>query len=399
MAKVELLAPAGNREQLEAAIRYGADAVYVGGPKMQLRAGNTGFSVEALADAVRFAHDRGKLLYVAVNAFARNDDILGMAEYAGALRDIGIDAAIVSDLGAIRAIKRAAPDLPVHVSTQANCLNYEAASVYYELGATRVVLGREMTIEQIAELRSRAPKGLEIEAFIHGAMCMSYSGRCMMSAYMTGRSANRGDCAQSCRWTYHMVEGKRPGQFFPVEEDDTGMAVLSAHDLNALPVLDELMAAGVSSLKIEGRMKTAYYVATVVNAYRQYLDGRIDLERAGLELDSVSHRPYSLGFYRDDPKVHRSAGTALLQRCAFAGVVRDVGEGRMLIEIRNKIREGDVLELVSPARFPESFPAKNMRDEDGNALSEAPVPMSRIWMDGPEGVLPGDMLRLRLNEE
>ena len=272
MNQLELLAPAGDLECLRTALRFGADAVYVGGPQMQLRAGSVGFSMDDLAEAVREAHALNRRLYVTVNAFASNSEIDALSDYAQALKALGADAVIVSDLGAIAAIRRAAPDLDVHVSTQANCLNYAAAQVYADLGATRVVLGREMSLTEIAELRAKTPASLELEAFVHGAMCMAYSGRCMISAYLAGRSANRGACAQSCRWTYHLMEEKRPGQFFPVEEDDRGTTILSSLDLCCIDFLDRIAAAGVTSFKIEGRMKSPYYVATVVNAYRKRLD-------------------------------------------------------------------------------------------------------------------------------
>ena len=255
MNQLELLAPAGDLERLRTALRFGADAVYVGGPQMQLRAGSVGFSMDDLAEAVREAHALNRRLYVTVNAFASNSEIDALSDYAQALKALGADAVIVSDLGAIAAIRRAAPDLDVHVSTQANCLNYAAAQVYADLGATRVVLGREMSLTEIAELRAKTPASLELEAFVHGAMCMAYSGRCMISAYLAGRSANRGACAQSCRWTYHLMEEKRPGQFFPVEEDDRGTTILSSLDLCCIDFLDRIAAAGVTSFKIEGRMK------------------------------------------------------------------------------------------------------------------------------------------------
>ena len=267
MPRAELLAPAGSMESVCAALRYGADAVYVGGPSMQLRAGQTAFTLETISEAARLMHAKGKKLYVAANAFTYSNEISFMADYARALKDAEVNAMIVSDLGAIRAIKRACPEMEVHVSTQANCLNHESCNIYYELGASRVVLGRELSLEQIREIRSKIPKDLELEAFVHGAMCMAYSGRCLLSSYLTGRSANRGGCAQSCRWKFALTEEKRPGQFFPIEEDLDGTTILSSYDLNAMPGLKEILDAGVVSLKIEGRMKTAYYVATVVNAY------------------------------------------------------------------------------------------------------------------------------------
>ena len=244
MIAPELLAPAGDLERLDTALYFGADAVYVGGPKLQLRAGSVGFTMDDIATAAEKVHAAGKKLYVTVNAFPTDAELDALPDYAQALRDCGADAAIVADLGAIAVMRKAAPSLAVHVSTQANCQNAEAARVYHDMGATRVVLGREMTLEQIAGLRAKVPTALELEAFVHGAMCMAWSGRCMLSAYLTGRSANRGACTQSCRWTYHLMEEKRPGEFFPIEEDDRGTTILSSHDLCCIEFLDQLYQYG-----------------------------------------------------------------------------------------------------------------------------------------------------------
>ena len=406
MNQLELLAPAGDLERLRAALRFGADAVYVGGPQMQLRAGSVGFSMDDLAEAVREAHALNRRLYVTVNAFASNSEIDALGDYAQALKALGADAVIVSDLGAIAAIRRAAPDLDVHVSTQANCLNYAAAQVYADLGATRVVLGREMSLTEIAELRAKTPASLELEAFVHGAMCMAYSGRCMISAYLSGRSANRGACAQSCRWTYHLMEEKRPGQFFPVEEDDRGTTILSSLDLCCIDFLDQIAAAGVTSFKIEGRMKSPYYVATVVNAYRKRLDalktGNADDMQLALlrrELNAASHRPYSSGFYFGELKHHAPDEGAYLQDCTFVGVVRErLSGGRILFECRNRIREGDRVELLSPDSLGLSFVAGNIRSESGLPEPAAARPSEIYSMDCGCPAAPGDLLRMRTAE-
>ena len=406
MNQLELLAPAGDLERLRTALRFGADAVYVGGPQMQLRAGSVGFSMDDLAEAVREAHALNRRLYVTVNAFASNSEIDALGGYARALKALGADAVIVSDLGAIAAIRRAAPDLDVHVSTQANCLNYAAAQVYADLGATRVVLGREMSLTEIAELRAKTPASLELEAFVHGAMCMAYSGRCMISAYLAGRSANRGACAQSCRWTYHLMEEKRPGQFFPVEEDDRGTTILSSLDLCCIDYLDRIAAAGVTSFKIEGRMKSPYYVATVVNAYRKRLDalktGHADDMQLALlrrELNAASHRPYSSGFYFGELKHHAPDEGAYLQDCTFVGVVRErLSGGRILFECRNRIREGDRVEILSPDSLGLSFVAGNIRSESGLPESAAARPSEIYSMDCGCPAAPGDLLRIRTAE-
>ncbi len=406
MNQLELLAPAGDLERLRTALRFGADAVYVGGPQMQLRAGSVGFSMDDLAEAVRETHALNRRLYVTVNAFASNSEIDALGDYAQALKALGADAVIVSDLGAIAAIRRAAPDLDVHVSTQANCLNYAAAQVYADLGATRVVLGREMSLTEIAELRAKTPASLELEAFVHGAMCMAYSGRCMISAYLSGRSANRGACAQSCRWTYLLMEEKRPGQFFPVEEDDRGTTILSSLDLCCIDFLDRIAAAGVTSFKIEGRMKSPYYVATVVNAYRKRLDAlktdtADDMQLALLrrELNAASHRPYSSGFYFGELKHHAPDEGAYLQDCTFVGVVRErLSGGRILFECRNRIREGDRVEILSPDSLGLSFVAGNIRSESGLPEPAAARPSEIYSMDCGCPAAPGDLLRMRTAE-
>lgn len=403
MSELELLSPAGDLECLRTALRFGADAVYAGGPMLQLRAGSVGFTMETLAEAVREAHAMGRHLYITVNAFPTNREIDALGDYAQALQALGVDAVIVSDLGAISTIRRAAPSLPVHVSTQANCLNYASAIAYYDMGATRVVLGREMTLDQIAELRSKTPAALELEAFVHGAMCMAYSGRCMISAYLTGRSANRGACTQSCRWNYHLMEQKRPGEFFPVEEDENGMTILSSFDMNCLDFLDQIIAAGVVSFKIEGRMKSPYYVATVTNAYRKRIDGILkgtatqdSIALLQRELNAASHRAYAGGFYFGEMKRHAPDDGTYAQDCTFVGVVRErLPGGRIRVEQRNRICAGDVIEVLSPDSLGLSFAAAHMTDAAGNPIEVAPRPMELFDMDAPENIAPGDLLRIR----
>ena len=404
MPSHELLCPAGDLECLRTALRFGADAVYVGGPQLQLRAASAGFSMDGLAQAVRETHALGRRLYVTVNAFPTNDELDALGDYARDLLALGVDAAIVADLGAVAVMRKAAPALPIHISTQANCLNWAAATAWYDLGASRVVLGREMTLAQIAELRARTPAALELEAFVHGAMCMAWSGRCMISAYLTGRSANRGACTQSCRWRYHLVEEKRPGEYFPVEEDDRGTTILSSHDLNCLDFLDQIADAGVTSFKIEGRMKSPYYVATVANAYRQRLDG---LEGGGSdpgtlallrrELDAVSHRAYASGFYFGEMKRHAPDDGVYRQDCVFVGVVRErLPGGRARVELRNRVRRGDMLEMLSPGSLGRALVAERLTLPDGTAVEQVVEPMALFDMDAPPELMPGDMLRRRL---
>ena len=404
MTPLELLCPAGDMECLRAALRFGADAVYVGGPQLQLRAANAGFSMDALAQAVKETHALGRRLYVTVNAFPTNDELEALGDYAQGLFALGVDAAIVADLGAVAVMRKAAPNLPIHISTQANCLNWAAATAWYELGASRVVLAREMTLEQIGQLRSHTPAALELEAFVHGAMCMAWSGRCMISAYLTGRSANRGSCTQSCRWRYHLMEEKRPGEFFPVEEDDQGTTILSSHDLNCLDFLDQIAAAGVTSFKIEGRMKSPYYVATVTNAYRQRLDALANglakpefLALLQRELNAVSHRAYASGFYFGQMRRHTPDDGVYRQDCVFTGVVTDrLDGGRVRIQLRNPIRRGDVLEVLSPGSLGRTLVAEGLTTPDGKALAQVVEPMTLFDMDAPLELASGDMLRKRL---
>ena len=404
MTSLELLCPAGDMDCLRAALRFGADAVYVGGPRLQLRAANAGFSMGELARAVKETHALGRRLYVTVNAFPTNDELEALGDYAQGLFALGVDAAIVADLGAVAVMRKAAPNLPIHISTQANCLNWAAATAWYELGATRVVLAREMTLEQIGQLRSHTPAALELEAFVHGAMCMAWSGRCKISAYLTGRSANRGSCTQSCRWRYHLMEEKRPGEFFPVEEDDQGTTILSSHDLNCLDFLDQIAAAGVTSFKIEGRMKSPYYVATVTNAYRQRLDALANglakpefLALLQRELNAVSHRAYASGFYFGQMRRHTPDDGVYRQDCVFTGVVTDrLDGGRVRIQLRNPIRRGDVLEVLSPGSLGRTLVAEGLTTPDGKALAQVVEPMTLFDMDAPLELASGDMLRKRL---
>ena len=404
MTSLELLCPAGDMDCLRAALRFGADAVYVGGPRLQLRAANAGFTMDELSHAVKETHALGRRLYVTVNAFPTNDELEALGDYAQGLFALGVDAAIVADLGAVAAMRKAAPHLPIHISTQANCLNWAAATAWYELGASRVVLAREMTLEQIGQLRAHTPAALELEAFVHGAMCMAWSGRCMISAYLTGRSANRGGCTQSCRWRYHLVEEKRPGEFFPVEEDDRGTTILSSHDLNCLDFLDQIAAAGVTSFKIEGRMKSPYYVATVTNAYRLRLDGLASgpaspefLALLQRELDAVSHRTYASGFYLGEMRRHVPDDGVYRKDCVFSGVVKErLDGGRVRVQLRNPIRRGDVLEVLSPGSLGRTLVAEGLTSPDGKALAQVVEPMVLFDMDAPPELAGGDMLRKRL---
>ena len=366
---------------------------------MQLRAPGVGFSNEELEMAISYAHRMHKKIYVTVNSFANNREIAQLGEYGKFLLSIGTDAAIVSDLGAMLALKESAPDLEIHISTQANCQNYRTAQGYYQLGASRVVLGRELSLEDIREIREKTPKELELEAFVHGAMCMAYSGRCMISAFLTGRSGNRGVCTQPCRWQYHLVEQTRPNVFLPVEENDGGTAILSSADLNCISFLDQIQEVGVSSMKIEGRMKTPYYVATVVNAYRHALDGTASLSVLQNELECASHRPYSTGFYFGEMKKPSPNDGAYHQTCQFAGVVKKAEDGYIWVEQRNRFSVGDELEVLSPRTLGEKFSVARIEDSWGNSMESAPHPKQLVKMPCPLSLEEGDILRLRIKRE
>ena len=328
--KPELLAPAGNMEKLKMAILYGADAVYLGGEAYGLRAQGGNFSREELTEAARFAHERGKKIYVTVNVYPRNDELPALPEYLRFLRDAGADAILVSDLGVFSIAREVVPNLPVHISTQANTVNYAAVDAWARLGAERVVLAREASLAEIREIRRRSDA--ELELFVHGAMCISYSGRCLMSNYFTGRDANRGNCAQACRWRYALMEETRPGQYFPVEEDARGTYIFNSKDLCLMPYLAEVIESGVDSLKIEGRMKSVHYVASVTKAYRMAIDAYFEAPEAFAvdptwleELDKVSHRAYTDGFFHggppEDAQIYGSS--SYTQTSDFVGLALD----------------------------------------------------------------------------
>ena len=390
----ELLAPVGSKQALSAALRFGADAVYLGGPLLQLRAKSAGFSFDAIAEAAEAVHSARKRLYVTVNSLAYCDEIDALPAYVNTLYDCGADALIVSDLGVLTTAHRACPQMELHVSTQASCMNHAAARAWYALGARRIVLAREMTVDQIRALRRNIPDDLELEAFVHGAMCMAYSGRCLLSSAILGRSGNRGDCAQPCRWSYALTEETRPNQSFPIVEEGTHSYILSSRDLNCVALLDELIDAGVTSLKIEGRMKTEYYVAVVVNAYRRVLDGSMTVADAQRELLTVSHRPYTTGFYHGElPQDHSNAGV-YTQTHRFAGTVLSCGNGIAVVEQRNRFRRGDTLEVVSPILQNARLSVDGMTDPDGTPVEVANRVRQILRIPTDLDLQPGDLLRI-----
>lgn len=377
--KPELLCPAGDYESLQAAVRYGADAVYLAGRAFGMRSASRNFDRDELARAVEFAHADGAAVHVTCNIVPRNGEMELLPEYFGFLRELGVDALIISDLGTMALAKKYAPGIPIHMSVQTGICNYESAKECFRLGAGRVVLARELSLREIAEIRRRTPAELELEAFVHGSICVSFSGRCLLSNYMTGRDANHGDCAQPCRWAYSLVEKKRPGEEYTVYEEEEGTYILNAKDLNLIEYLPQLAEAGISSFKIEGRAKSAYYTAVTANAYRAALDGMAGQEEyhpprwALEELNRISHRPYSTGFYFERPQngqYYENSG--YIREYDVAACVTGWENGRLFLSQRNKFCEGDRVELVRPHKPPEEIRAEDMRDEEGESISSAP---------------------------
>lgn len=399
MGRIELLSPAGDMESVAAAARFGADAVYVGGETLQLRARSAGFDRERIGEAAELVHAANKRLYVTMNSLARNEEIKSAGEYARFLRDVGVDAVIVSDLGVLAAVRQNAPGLELHLSTQASCMNYAAANVYHDMGVKRIVLAREMSVDDIAGFRAKTPKTLELEAFVHGAMCMAYSGRCLISSHLAGRSGNRGACAQPCRWSYALMEEKRPGEYFPIEEEGGMTAVLSSHDLNCIRILDELRAAGIDAFKIEGRMKTAFYVASVTRAYRMALDGTDTVDNCAAELERVKHRPYSEGFYHGFLKEHHANSGRYTHEAVFVGNVLGWSECVLKVRQRNHFKVGQELEILSPGRETVRFPVTDILTETGERRDAAPHPNEIVYIPCPERAEPGDFLRRRESGE
>lgn len=386
--KIELLAPAGDLERLKIAIIYGADAVYIGGEIFGMRTAAKNFSKEDMLEGVRFAHERGKRVFVTINIIPHNEDFEHLPEYLKELEEIGIDAVILADPGVLSVVKEVIPNMEVHLSTQANNTNYMSAKFWYNQGIKRVVMAREMSFDEIAEIRANTPEDMDIEAFVHGAMCISYSGRCLISNYMTGRDANRGSCAQSCRWQYHLVEEKRPGEYFPIYEDERGTFFFNSKDLCMIEYIPQIIESGIYSLKIEGRMKTAYYVASVVRAYRMAIDEyyknpeRWEFNPMWLqELEKGSHRHFTTGFYINKPESSEQnyESASYVRNYDFIGIVRDVEEsGLVLTEQRNKMCVGDDIEVMGPFKETMYTTIEEMYNEDGEPIESAPHPRQLV---------------------
>lgn len=381
--KVELLAPAGDLEKLRIAVEYGADAVYFGGELFSLRAAAGNLSVEEIEEGTRFAHDRGKRVYMTINVFAHNQDINMLPGYIESIKHIPVDAFIVSDPGVIYIIRQIIPDAEIHLSTQANTTNYASASFWHSIGVKRIVTARELSFREIREIRDKTPETMEIESFVHGAMCISYSGRCLLSNFMTHRDANRGACSHPCRWSYSLVEQQRPGEYIPVEEDERGTYFFNSKDLCMIRHIPELIGAGIDSFKIEGRMKSIFYVAVTVGAYRKAIDKYYE-NPAGYEFDEewyeeltkVSHRDFTTGFYFDRPsdEDQNYDSSSYVKDYVFLGLVKDYDgkTGYATVEQRNKLVLGDTVEIFGPGAGYFEQKLEIMLDDEGNPIESAP---------------------------
>ena len=395
--KIELLAPAGDMERLKMAVAYGADAVYLAGNTFGMRSFAGNFSPEELAAAVDLCHSKGVRVHVTCNTMPRNDEAARLPEWMEYLSDVGVDAVILADVGVLSQAKKYAPNVECHISTQASIVNYISAQAWYDLGAKRIILARELSLDEIREIRAKAPKELEMEAFAHGAMCVSYSGRCLLSNYMTGRDSNRGACAQPCRYQYALVEEKRPGEFFPVYEDEKGTYIMNSKDMCMIDHVGELMDAGLDSLKLEGRAKSAYYAAIVTGAYRH----AIDAHTAGIPLDPVwrdevehiSHRHYSTGFFYGQPGQYFENSRYVRDWQIVAKVLSCEADGTATLTLNNKFSVGDHLELVGPDVKPQAITAQALWASDGTSMDQVRTPQTVFRMKLPQQVPPLSLLR------
>ncbi|PHV70635.1 peptidase U32 [Sporanaerobium hydrogeniformans] len=403
--KVELLCPAGSLETLKIAVLYGADAVYIGGDHYSLRAKAKNFTPEEMAEGIRFAHENGVLVYVTANIFAHDDDFNGMADYFRSLEAMGADALIIADPGVFSVAREAVPNMEIHISTQANNTNAQSALFWANLGAERIVTARELSFEEIKKIHDKLPKGVVIESFVHGAMCMSYSGRCLLSNYMASRDANRGECAQPCRWKYHVVEETRPGEYMPIEETERGTYIYNSRDLCMIEFISELIQAGVYSFKIEGRMKTPLYVATVTKAYRDAIDTYLkdpalyEAQKAKFyeEVGKASHREFTSGFYEHKPTSQDQTYThnSYVRNYDFSGMIvgYDKATQTVTVEQRRKFSVGETVEILRPQGDVLSFVIDEMWNEAGESIESAPHPKQLVTFKVPEQVPVPSILR------
>lgn len=385
---LEVLAPAGDYERLCAALDYGADAVYLGGKSFGMRAGPENFTYDSLKSAVELAHSKGVKVYLTCNTLPRNNEIAFFEEFIKEAVDCKVDAAIVADLGLLSLVKKFAPDMEIHMSTQTGIVNYVTANELYNMGVKRVVVARELSLEEISEIRAKTPADLDIEAFVHGAMCVSFSGRCLLSQYLVSRDANRGECAQPCRWGYHLMEEKRTDEFYPIFEDEKGTYILNAKDLCMIDHLDKIANAGVTSLKIEGRAKSSYYVSIVTNAYRMAVDIlKKDPDNYKLphwireEVFKVSHRKYCTGFFFGHPKdCQYYENSGYIREYDVAAVVDECKDGMLYATQRNKFNAGDEVEIISPQKMYDTCKVEKLYNEDGEQIESANHAMMKFSM-------------------
>ena len=400
---LEVLAPAGDYERLCAALDYGADAVYLGGKSFGMRAGPENFTYDSLKSAVELAHSKGVKVYLTCNTLPRNNEIPFFEEFMKEAVDCKVDAAIVADLGLLSLVKKFAPDMEIHMSTQTGIVNYVTANELYNMGVKRVVVARELSLEEIAEIRAKTPADLDIEAFVHGAMCVSFSGRCLLSQYLVSRDANRGECAQPCRWGYHLMEEKRTDEFYPIFEDEKGTYILNAKDLCMIDHLDKVAKAGVTSLKIEGRAKSSYYVSIVTNAYRMAVDIlKNDPDNYKLpdwireEVFKVSHRKYCTGFFFGHPKdCQYYENSGYIREYDVAAVVDECKGGMLYATQRNKFNAGDELEIISPQKMYDTCKAEKLYNEDGEQIESANHAMMKFSMPCDKVYPKNSIIRIR----
>ncbi len=404
LKRPEVLSPVGDFERLIAAVQFGADAVYLAGKEFGMRASQTNFDNDELTRAVIYAHQNNVKVYLTCNTLPRNDEIDKLPEYLKFVESIGIDAVIASDIGVLSLIKKHTPNMEIHISTQAGIINFQTALAFYEMGAKRVVLAREVPMEDIAEIRRRIPDDMDIEVFVHGAMCMSFSGRCLISNYLTGRDANRGECAQPCRWGYYLVEEKRPNDYYPIFEDDKGSYILNAKDLCMIAHIDELIKAGVTSLKIEGRAKSSYYVSVITNAYKMAVDQYMkDPENFKIdewlidEVQKVSHRKYTTGFYFDTPTQYYETGGYTRDYDVIA-VVDDCKDGYLYCTQKNKFWLNDETEVLEPSSKPFNLKIEELFNDKAEPLEAACHPLMKLKIKCDRAVKKGSIIRKQKQE-
>ncbi len=397
----ELLCPAGDFTRLKAAVDFGADAVYLAGEEFGMRTAASNFGEEDLKKGIEYAHSRGVKVHIACNTLPHNEELPRLPAFLETVNDFGADAVIAADIGTMGLVKKYAPSCELHASVQSGIVNYATANAFYDMGAKRVVLARELSLEEIAEIRAKTPKELEIEAFAHGAMCVSFSARCLLSSYMTGRDANRGDCAQPCRWSYSLMEEKREGQYFDITETDKGTYILNANDLCMAEHLGDMIAAGIDSIKIEGRAKSHYYVAVATNAYRGALDaikrgeGKCP-EWVKDELNKISHRNYSTGFYYGiSPNSQTYANAGYVRDYSVAAVVTGYENGRVIATLKNKFGAGQEIDCLEAGSVPFFFKAEQLYNEKGEQIEVAPSPMMAVQIPFPRPIKAGSLLRIK----